>query len=70
MGFLLWCNRNYTHPVWYILARTEPESSQASRSKLPNRISFGDENVSVLSSTVATSNLWLFSTWNVASEIC
>lgn len=56
------------HPVWSILARTEPESSQASRSKLPNRIFFGDENVSVLFSTVATSNMWFLSTWNVAGE--
>lgn len=47
--------------------RTEPEPSQASRSKLPNRIFLGEENVSVLSSA-ATSNLWLLSTWNVASE--
>lgn len=48
--------------------RTEPEPSQASRSKLPNRIFLGDENGSVLSSAAATSNLWLLSTWNVASE--
>lgn len=56
------------HPVWSILVRTEPESSQASRSKLPNRIFLGDENASVLSSAVATSNLWLLSTWNVARD--